>query len=342
MPGRLRERAVRLFVRRVRPWLRSSAAVQRALYDSHNAGEFSSLYEQEKMLADSGRVDVYQAAIARHVNAGDVVLDLGTGTGILAMLAARQGAERVHAIDHSPFIEVARAAARHNGLDTITFAQVNSRSYTPPEKVDVIVHEQMGDSLFDENMVHNLLDLKRRALRPGGRILPAVFELFVEPVALHPDHRVPHLWENRLHGLDFGFARDDGPLLDRYKTAGYGYRWMLMDRSVSHLLAIPEPLVRFDLGEIDSEDAVARTFEEARPVVQAGTLDAFCVYFRAVFDDDISLTTSPLEKPTSWGTRLFRVPQRSYEVGDKIEYRIELTEMTRPGTWSITPTPTAA
>jgi protein arginine N-methyltransferase 1 len=336
MPVRLRERAVGFLMRRVRPWLRSRAVVQRALYDGHNARGFSNLYEHEKMLADSVRVDAYRAAIARQVRPGDVVVDLGTGTGILAMLAARQGAERVYAIDHSPFIEVARAAAEANGIDTIVFEQVNSRSFAPPEKVDLVVHEQMGDSLFDENMVHNLLDLKRRVLREGGRILPARFELYVEPVVLEDDRRVPYLWENEIDGLDFGFARSTA--LDHYTTPGYRYRWILMDRSVAQFLTDPQPVLTFDLNDLEGEDELPSVLEEARPVTQAGTLDGFCVYFRAVFDDETSLTTSPIEPPTSWGTRVFRAPRTRYEVGDKLGYHMDMTDLANPGGWTIATT----
>ncbi|HEY8525147.1 MAG TPA: 50S ribosomal protein L11 methyltransferase [Acidimicrobiales bacterium] len=335
--GELGERAGALLVRRVRPWVRSRALVRRALYDSHNAAGFSSLYEHEKMLADSTRVDTYQAAIARHVGPDDVVLDLGTGTGVLAMLAARQGARRVYAIDHAPIVEVAEALARHNGIDTITFEQVNSRSYTPPEKVDVIVHEQIGDSLFDENMmVDNLLDLRRRALRPGGRILPARFELYVEPVALRSDRRVPFLWENRFHGLDFGIARHDEPPLARHRNPGHHYRWMLLDRSVAHFLTEPAPAVTFDLDTLPGSHHLPRVVEAARPVTRAGGLDGFCVYFRAIFDDEISLTTSPLAPPTSWGTRIFRTPHTPCDAGDELAWRVELTDLTNPGSWSVT------
>ena len=333
MPVGVGERAVGFLMRRVRPWLRSTAVVRRALYDGHNAREFSNLYEHEKMLADPVRVDAYRAAIARHVRPGDVVVDVGAGTGILAMLAARQGAERVYAIDHSPFIEVARAAADANGIDTIVFDQVNSRSFTPPEKVDLVLHEQMGDSLFDENMVHNLLDLKRRVLREGGRILPGRFELYVEPVVMKDDRRVPYLWENEIHGLDFGFARST--TLDRYTSPGYRYRWILTDRSVAHFLTRPQPVLTFDLNDLEGEDELPSILEEARPVTQAGMLDGFCVYFRAVFDDETSLTTSPVEPPTSWGTRVFRTPRTAYDVGDKLRYRIDMTDLANPGAWTI-------
>src|SRR5258708_39387880 len=76
-----------------------------ARYREFNLWYFSSFYEQERMLADTLRTDFYQAAIARHIQPGDRVIDLRTGTGILAALAARRGAASVYAIDHSEILD---------------------------------------------------------------------------------------------------------------------------------------------------------------------------------------------------------------------------------------------
>ena len=99
-------------------------------------------------------------AIHRNVQAGDVVLDLGTGTGLLALMASRAGASKVYAVEHSDFIDVAREIAAHNGFTNIEFVRANSRDFTPPEPIDVVLHEQMGDELFNENMLENVLDLR--------------------------------------------------------------------------------------------------------------------------------------------------------------------------------------
>ena len=162
-------------------------------------------------------------------------MDLGTGTGVLSFLAAKAGAGLCR--DHSDFISVARAVAEHNGIGGITFVKSASREFTPGEKVDVILHDQMGDELFNENMLENILDLKRRLLKTSGRIIPARFDLFLEPVMLREDHRAPYLWEQNVAGVDFGFLRA-GNLLEPFKSHNYGRRY-IDNASVSAFLCEP-------------------------------------------------------------------------------------------------------
>ena len=70
---------------------------------------YGDLELQRRMVGDRPRTDAFAAAIAEVVRPGDAVLDVGTGTGILAMLAAKAGARKVYAVDQS---DIADAAAR--------------------------------------------------------------------------------------------------------------------------------------------------------------------------------------------------------------------------------------
>lgn len=309
---------------------KSNKIIAPMLYSIANKWEFSSLLEHEKMLADSVRVDHYHDAIQRNIRPGDVVIDLGTGTGILAIMAARCGA-RVHAIDHSDFISVAKRVAESNGIDSINFVNVNSRRFSLAEKADFIIHEQMGDDLFNENMIDNLLDLKRRALKPTGKILPGVFELFLEPVAIKKEYRVPYIWEIDVHGVRFASLRNAGDI-KQFKPRGYG-RHFVDAASLDYFLCDPEPVLRIDLNEVDDPEEIPKRLKAIRSVARAGGMDGFCLYFRVIFDSETQFDTSPGK--AHWANRLFRTPRKEYRAGEKITFSVEIEDLRRSYTWSF-------
>ncbi|HLS68307.1 MAG TPA: 50S ribosomal protein L11 methyltransferase [Kiloniellales bacterium] len=310
--------------------IKSNPTLYGLVYSLRNSQEFSDLFEHEKMLADPVRVDSYAAAIKRAIKPGDRVLDLGTGSGVLSILAARQGA-KVYAIDHSDFIHLAAENARQNGVEGISFIHTNSKKFTPPEKLDVLLHEQIGDNLFNENMIENLLELKGRLLKPGGRILPGRFQLFMEPVCLHPEFRVPFMEEIRPHGIDFSYLAEAAR---SYRAAGYHYRWV--ERSgVDFFLSKPEPILTVDLNEIDDASAIPQVVEVSRQVIHPGSLDGIQQYFAIIFDEEVSFDTSPFSLRTHWTNRVFRVPQRHCTLGDTISYRIDLGNLPLSHSWKV-------
>src|SRR4051812_47056359 len=85
----------------LRDRINRSDALSRHFYEFRNRSSFTDLIQHDRMLADEVRMGAYREGIAKHVSHGDVVLDLGTGTGVLAFLAARSGARVVHAVEHS-------------------------------------------------------------------------------------------------------------------------------------------------------------------------------------------------------------------------------------------------
>lgn len=328
----LKEKLLRNTLSIAKRTLMSSHSIKNAIMDLNNSSEFTDLYEHEKMLADSKRVDPYQKAIARYVKPGDTLVDLGTGSGILAILASRNRPKKIYAIDHSDFIDVAREATRRNGASEIEFLKVNSRSFTPPEKLDMILHEQIGDELFDENMIDNLLDLKRRLLKPGGKILPGKFELYLEPVMLRDEFRVPMIWEMSPHDIDFSFLKESH-LSEKYRSSRYDYRY-LPPFSVKRFLCREEPVLTVDLNK-DEAVTNLQILPQEKLVERSGRVDGVCVYFNVVFDEEISLSTHPSNGYSSWGNRLFRMPARTVEPGDMIRFRMESERIESPDTWRL-------
>lgn len=302
------------------------------IYDLKNETNFAGLSEHEEMLSDSVRVNAYHEAIHRNVAPGDVVLDLGTGTGLLAMMASRAGAANVYAVEHSDFIEVAREIAAHNGITNIEFVQANSREFTPPEDVDVVLHEQMGDELFNENMLENLLDLRDRVLRPGGRLLPARFRLFVEPVSFHESMRVRRFWNIELpDGIDLS-GTEQSLVAARFDTGRSEQLWA-RPGSVASTVATPEPILDFDLHTLESVDSLQVDHVVERTADADTIVDGFCVWFEAGFDDQTVLTTSPLAPLTSWGNRVFRL-DADVAAGETVRCHVNLGNIVEPSTWS--------
>lgn len=309
-------------------WLMSIA------YDVINKENFTGLGAHEEMLSDSVRVDAYHRGIHRNVRPGDVVLDLGTGTGVLAMMASRAGAKKVYAVEHSEFIEVAREIATRNGFTNIEFVQANSREFTPSEKVDVVLHEQMGDELFNENMLENLLDLRRRVLRPGGRILPARFRLFIEPVSLRDSMRVRRFWNIDLpDGIDLGFMQSS-PVAARFDHERMEHMWARAG-SVERTMGTPSPAMEIDFDTLDSPATLPTDFVIERVADDDMVVDGACVWFEADFDDETTLTTSPLAPVTSWSNRVFRL-DREVAKGDTLRLRVRIAELDEPSTWAVT------
>lgn len=311
----------------------SSDRMMSVVYDLINGENFAGLEAHEEMLSDTVRVDAYHRGIHRNVGPGDVVLDLGTGTGVLAFMASRAGAERVYAVEHSDFIDVAKDIARHSGFTAVEFVRANSRDYTPPEPVDVVLHEQMGDELFNENMLENLLDLRDRVLGPGGRILPARFRLFVEPISMRPEMRIRKFWNIELpDGIDLS-AMEHAPVATRFDIGRNDQFWA-RPNSVASTIGTPEPILEFDLNTLESADALPTHHVVERTATEDVIVDGCCIWFEAIFDDETVLTTSPLAPLTSWGNRVFRL-DRELSRGDTLTLDVRLHELVEPSTWDV-------
>lgn len=289
---------------------------------------FTNLPVHERMLGDAARLDAYHRAIARYVKPGQTVLDLGTGTGVLSFLAVEQKAGKIYAIDHSDIIEQARQVAERNGLTSIEFIKTHSKNFTLPEKVDVIIQEQIGTHVFDEDMVTSVSDLRDRLLKPGGRILPSRFQIFIEPVQLKSEFRVPFLWEHRIGGVSYACLR---PWYEGQMQTDLAMGFV-RPHQIDYLLCEPESLIEFDLMAARAGD-LPRQVGYRRTISRTGRLDGFCMYFRAQFDGEIALSNSPSSPHTNWAMPLLRTPSRQFSERDAIDFRLSMGDVMLPETW---------
>ena len=160
------------------------------------------LDEHREYLADRARTALFRRAIKAVVRPGDVVLDLGSGTGLLGLLALKAGAARVYQVDESPMIEVARGVAAANGYgeSTIAIHEYSSRARLP-EKAGVVVADQLSHFGIGAGMPEIFNDARRRLLLPGARAIPRRLELFVAPVNFPEMARIASFWNKSYAGL---------------------------------------------------------------------------------------------------------------------------------------------
>ena len=327
MPHNVRASA-RGFVRSALKRLVRLPGLKGLYYSLRNAETFEDLPWHDFMLADQVRMSTYARAIDALVPEGSVVVDVGTGSGVLACMAARR-ARKVYAIEHSALLDRAKLLAASNGLTNVEFLRVHSREFSPPEKVDVLLHEQIGLNLIDEDMIANIGDLRRRILKDGGLILPGCFELRVVPVSLKTDARIPFLHEQRLHGLDFGaFAAVNKP-----EIAARGWDRRLIDpREVATTLAPAATLFRLDLAS--DEGSTLPTESHASFVVEHDeTLDGFVVFFSVEFSPDIAFHTGPGATKTHWQCRLYQTEQREVRRDERLDFSLSISQPTDVAGW---------
>lgn len=144
----------------------------------------------ELFLNDALRMRAYEQGIKEAVRPGMVVVDLGTGTGILAELALKAGAKKVYGIEFNPQrIEESTQRMKDAELDD-RFEIVEGLSYDVqlPEQADLIISEILGNLGDNEGMVAILNDAKKRLLKPEGRFLPHKVEVFLTPISSSKAH----------------------------------------------------------------------------------------------------------------------------------------------------------
>ena len=129
---------------------------------------FDAAYIHILMLNDQRRTQSYLNAIQAVVIPGQVVVDLGTGTGVLAVAAARAGAKKVYAIEATSIGEYAQKVFEANGYsDVISLINGWSTQIELPEKADVLISEIIGNDPFGERALEATLDARTRFLKTG-------------------------------------------------------------------------------------------------------------------------------------------------------------------------------
>jgi hypothetical protein len=239
--------------------------------------------EHREYLSDQSRVSAFVRATSEVIQLGDVVLDLGSGTGILGLLACRAGAKAVYSIDESEMVGLAKQICEASGFkDRVVFLKGLSTRLDLPEKVDVIVGDQIGHFGFNAGLLEYFSDARERFLKPDGKMVPTGVDLIVAPVESTAMWGQVEFWNQSPAGFNFSPART--------LAANTGYPTKLRPEE---LLGEPARLVAFDLSQATADAFKAEVCVKA---TRKGTLHGIGGWFSASLSPSVVMTNSPLAK----------------------------------------------
>lgn len=266
------------------------------------------------MIADGARMDAYVEALRRAVNPDSIVLDIGAGTGIFALLACQFGARRVYAIEPADAIQVAREIAAANGYaNRIEFIQKLSTEVTLPEQADVIISDLRGVLPFLGRHISSIADARARLLKPGGTLIGQLDNVWVAIVEAEETYNeyLSH-WEK--YEFDMTAAR-------RIVTNTTG--WGVKKVTPGILLADPRLWATLDYSTISDPNVIG---EMSFTVTRDGTAHGMLIWFDATMAEGVRFSNAPgAENPAKVYGRSFFPWSHPVELkeGDQVNARIE-------------------
>lgn len=255
--------------------------------------DYKSLYWQCLMLADQERNEVYRKGIREAIQGGEVVADLGAGSGVWGRLAADCGCGRVYMLERKK--ELARLCrvlnlqlAPRAGIEVMEIDAAEARL---PQKVDVVISELIGGLLFDEGAVPVLKGFRDANCHAGTRFLPKEYELWAQPafVGGPQSGATTAQWREDMDGLGV-------------RLPGDGVYWSEGDPEAVKVVGRPLLLFRGRLEVLSEPPTMRAEWEVGRLAKNVGGRFGVAIWFKAHFGNSIVLKTGPDSKANSWGT----------------------------------------
>lgn len=272
------------------------------------------------MINDKFRTLTYCQAIEKNASQfkDKIVLDVGSGTGILSLFAARSGAKKVYAVECNSIGKLSEEIIRDNHYENIiTVIHGRLEEVEIPEKVDIIISEWMGYSLYYELMLPSVLLARDKYLNPNGAILPSRAVLYLSAIQ-DVEYRYVYIdfWDS-VYNFDFSKMKKKcltEPSIDSIE------KWQI----ISNYQIISE----IDIHTCSQNPCFFKSPFDLT-VNSKEPFTAFSLWFDVFFEDfkeHFVLSTSPYKKQTHWKqTQLYLDEIIKVNVGDHIIGTIEFS-----------------
>jgi len=254
---------------------------------------YADLYHQKVMLTDHNRMKAYHSAIMgnKELFEGKVVMDVGTGSSILAVWAAQAGAKRVYAVEYTGMADHAKNVVKANGVDhivkVIQGAVEDVQLPLPAEEwgllcdkdtdaqecketqqvVDIIVSEWMGYFLLRESMLDSVIYARDKFLKPNtGMLFPSHATMLMAPIGKETHRKevkneysdAMASWHEYLERAQQDYGVNMACLGEHYAEEQKQYylmsgHWLQLD--TASVLASPAIIKTLDLATCTIEDA---------------------------------------------------------------------------------------
>jgi len=306
------------------------------------------LYHQKEMLEDQVRMQSYYDSVFKNKAQfkDKVVLDVGTGSGVLAIWAAKAGAKKVYAIEATNMTVHAKKLCENNGVgDIVEVMQGYMENIELPEKVDIIISEWMGYFLLRESMLDSVLVARDKWLKPGGALYPSHCRMFLAPIRSNqPSKKYMDFQDSIGNWNDFSKTTYEkygvdmqclSPEFEKEQTQYFLQTSSWVDLHPNQMIGPPKVLKEFDLHTCTLDD-VKGLHEEFELTMEAKETNGqetqvsgiggwFDVHFRGSEQnpatEEVVLSTAPDEQgATHWGQQAFWLhPSTGVSSGDKFK-----------------------
>lgn len=243
-----------------------------------------------EMILDRVRTSAYFQALRAVVRPGAVVVDIGTGPGIMAVQACRLGARRVYAIESGEILQLAREIAAANRVaDKIEFIEDLSTNVSIPGRADVIVSDLRGVLPFFDHHISAIADARRRLLAPGGSLVGRMDRVYAAVVQAPERYsRIVGPWESELAGQDLSPGRRRA-VNEIQKT----------ESAPALPLTAPELWMTLDYTRVEDPDADG---ELTFTVNQEGAGHGLAIWFDAELADGVGFSNCPTQPANIYGS----------------------------------------